>query len=78
MQKWEYRTIWETRPLLTADTGLVESPINMLGEWEDGPELEELGKEGWELVAVVPVSEYDGPGLAGATSAVAYFFKRPM
>ena len=39
--------------------------------------LQELGEEGWELVAAIPLSlEYGAGGLAGITSAIEYTLKR--
>ena len=69
MQKWEYKSIKLTRD------------IRILGgvkEWSPTINLDELGREGWELVAVVPASSETGEIRAGVTTAVTYFFKRPI
>jgi hypothetical protein len=39
--------------------------------------IQELGNEGWELVAVVPVSNLLGSTTTGWTNELDYIFKRP-
>jgi hypothetical protein len=41
---------------------------------ETGPELSELGGDGWELVSVMPL---DMPGITSGTRSAIAFFKRP-
>ena len=39
---------------------------------ETGPRINRLGREGWELVGVTPVTK------DGATRKLIYFFKKPL
>ncbi len=76
MQKWEYKTLDFRRGW----------PRGLNSEWREGSEwvgkeeldLEKLGRAGWELVAVVPTSNFVGPFAAGFTSGLSYIFKRPL
>ena len=69
MQKWEYTTVAQT---LSSKTGQPEPPPK--GE---GPiNLNQLGEQGWELVAVVPVAVY-AQLATGYTGHLEYIFKRP-
>ena len=69
MQKWEYKSIKLTRDIGT---------LGGVKEWSPAFNLNDLGKEGWELVAVVPAASETGETRAGVTTAVTYFFKRPI
>ena len=68
MQKWEYKSISQTRGI---------GVLGGLAEWSPHLELNDYGKDGWELVAVVPAASEAGAGSAGVTTGVTYFFKRP-
>ena len=91
-QKWEYRSIsvvraaesnseWSRWFDVTADARKeLPRPVNVQAKFA------ELGEEGWELVAVTPVSNntgghttqgYGSSDMAGYTSQLSYFFKRP-
>lgn len=45
-----------------------------VGDWEK--KLSELGKEGWELISVIPI--HAQLGLAGSTPQVRCFLKRKI
>jgi hypothetical protein len=103
MQKWEYKTVvrsrgWEAqrrgedyhRP---SDWGhLFEDKKELSASVTLETKLDELGKQGWELVAVVPNSSVLGAGegfqtvdeglqtrdYAGFTNAERWVFKRPL
>ena len=92
MQKWEYRTLFRTRGFTSVETGkkgLFDPqalPWMEPTSWDQSLEiLEQLGDEGWELVAVVPRSSYLGGkqlgdlslDYAGFTSEELWVFKRP-
>ena len=53
------------------------------GKWEDGSpksvneRLNELGEQGWELVAMCPVALRERDNTAGTTSWIMFTFKRP-
>jgi hypothetical protein len=90
--KWEYRTIsvvraaehgaeW-TRWFETATEGRRELPRPV----DTQAKIAALGEEGWELVGVTPISSntgghttqgYGSSDMAGFTSQLSYFFKRP-
>ena len=94
-QQWQYKRIfarrkWEEMPdgseAIAAGTRFEfiddeHSPID-----DFSAHLDNLGEDGWELVAVVPLSNYVGDPeiqngstheLAGFTSHCTYYFKRP-
>lgn len=68
MQKWEYLTARSMRE--PKRTGVSD---NWLHDWD----LDELGKQGWELVGIVPLASWAGEAYAGVTSEVDFIFKRP-
>lgn len=70
MQKWEYNTIKQAREFKGTLGGNLE-------EWHPQIDLTMLGKDGWELVAVVPESSRDGQIFAGTTTNLMWVFKRP-
>ena len=83
-QAWEYKTIVIVRP--------AQSNANW-SDWADvsgdvvktlslpvavPKKAKELGEQGWELVSITPVSNNaGGTDLAGFTSQIMYWFKRP-
>ena len=62
--KWEYDVI-------SLQTGVIRQN-KALEEWIE--ELDELGKDGWELVAVIPM--HAQLGFTGSTPQVRCFLKR--
>jgi hypothetical protein len=69
MQKWEYLQKSVSRHI-TALSGATA--------WKSEVNLPQLGKEGWELVSLVPISTTIGSSFSGATTEVLYTFKRPI
>jgi hypothetical protein len=73
VQQWEYR-------ILT----LLLDPKTQQYMWGDRPtdkrdattRLNELGWEGWELVATLGLSNWAGSDWSGRTTEVSYYFKR--
>jgi hypothetical protein len=63
--------MWEYKVLVT------EIKMKLMGQdtaWRElEPQLNVLGREGWELVSVVPVSQTNG-----FTNYLQYTFKRPI
>jgi hypothetical protein len=81
LQRWEYKFLKRVRGL---------KAIGMLGidayaypeEWKPEnsnfmSQVEKLGEEGWELIAIVPRSSYGGKMGAGFTGEETWAFKRP-
>lgn len=68
MQKWEYQIGRSGRNI-----GFFK-----VGDWEKSFTLEEMGQNGWELVAVLPISSISGLGASGVTTEIFYYFKRPI
>ena len=81
MQKWEYLFILRDREL---------DSNRKIGNWnvtfippqpqignKPSEFLPVLGEQGWELVAVWPLSDIPGDGWAGYTSVEKWVFKRP-
>lgn len=64
MPKWTYK-------IISLQTGIIFQD-KALGNWNT--EFNKLGKDGWELVAVIPM--HAQMGLAGSTPQVRAFFKR--
>jgi hypothetical protein len=85
VQKWEYRTVLRTRGWGT-DTSTKDAPWLTATTWNNNIEvvLQQMGDDGWELVAVSPRSSSLG-GLAfdrnkdyaGFTDSEIWVFKRP-
>jgi hypothetical protein len=67
MQKWEYLTVGMFR-----DFSLLGKP----SAWEPKIDLETLGKDGWELISVIPIADHHGVN-SGMTDRIFYYFKRP-
>jgi hypothetical protein len=63
MQKWEYQRMVATQ---TTDDREFDSQID----------LTKIGDEGWELISVVPISNYHHLGSSGTTNQLLYVFKR--
>ena len=97
-QKWEYKRIFARRrwePVEDSQGQPGEYSTGTRFEFQDDERnpvddfsayLEKLGDDGWELVAVLPLSNYVGAPeihkgfeheLAGFTSHCTYYFKRP-
>jgi hypothetical protein len=62
--KWEYRV-------------LTDDEISKLGKSKLEAGLNELGKEGWELVGIVPKVELN-PKMGTLPSPATFYFKRPI
>lgn len=90
MQTWEYKTIFRSRGFRDIERN---AKVQWAGDWSlydsDGNELttsdiikasNELGKQGWELVAVSARSGVISPfgSVAGFTSEEVWVFKRPI
>jgi hypothetical protein len=74
IQKWEYSAVLRTRG--RGPTALGGKPTNWsfeLSQW-----LKDSGENGWELVTVVPISDWAGEVDAGWTSSQLWVFKRPI
>lgn len=96
MQKWEYKSVarsrlWEAKRRgedyhKPSDWGhLFEDKKELSASVTLETRLEELGEQGWELVAVVPYSSVLGAGeglqtrdYAGYTTTERWVFKRPV
>ena len=76
MQKWDYKTLIRERSVKGPRTTDVYVEAN---NWNRRIEdqLQGLGNDGWELVAVVPRSSLAGTHGAGFTSEELWVFKRP-
>ncbi len=74
MQKWEYKMVSRSRDFDLKVYG------DRIGDWDKSIKdlLPAWGMEGWELVAVVPRSDFAGDKWAGATSSELWIFKRPF
>lgn len=68
MQKWEYQ-------IGRSDRGI---GLFKVGDWQRNFTLEEMGQNGWELVAVLPIASISGLGSSGVTTEILYYFKRPL
>jgi hypothetical protein len=95
-QKWEHKRIFARRKWEPVEDEPGEYAAGSRFEFQDdernsiddfSSHLKKLGEEGWELVAVVPLSNYVGAPqilnrfdheLAGFTSHCTYYFKRPQ
>jgi hypothetical protein len=66
MEKWEYK-------IFTPEMKgwIVKKVANNTSE-----ELDALGKEGWELINVTPVTANMGTSWGGTTASFVFFFKR--
>lgn len=69
MQQWEYKVVThDTKKLLKG-----EETLDAMSETLNG-----LGRNGWELVSVAPLSITQGLDLGGSTKAYTFVFKRPL
>lgn len=90
MQTWEYTTIYRTRGFRDIERN---AKVQWAGDWtlhdDNGTQLStnditkasnELGKQGWELVAISPRSGVLSPfgAVSGFTSEEIWVFKRLM
>lgn len=73
MQKWEYLLKIQARGYTGILTGGGKPT-----KWEGDVNLEQLGQEGWELIAVVPISSFHSEKDNGFTTELYYYFKRPL
>ena len=71
MQKWEYITKSVGRGYKGGLAG------GQATAWKGDINLEAMGQDGWELVAVVPVSSFHDQNDNGFTTDLYYYFKRP-
>ena len=83
MNKWEYTWLYLHRKV-----SLLKYELQWVLNSPDGAKVEnsqqisaiiqKLGDEGWELVAVVPISNpFSGRTVEGMTNELQYVFKRP-
>jgi hypothetical protein len=75
VQRWEYKTISRVIDAKSDDFVWKGNPADARGVAEM---LTALGQEGWELVSVLPVSNWVGNAAAGRTTQIQFFFKRPV
>lgn len=68
MEKWEYKVF----------TPKMEGWLAKRVSKKTFEELDEFGKEGWELVSVAPVSGNTGVSYGGTTANFVFFFKRKI
>jgi hypothetical protein len=91
-QQWEYKRLavvqldWHYNnlgtPSIAKSGDWYEDGVKMSGDLDATKKLTELGQEGWELVAVVPLAALWEDGRAGnqvvpLTSRVSFYFRRP-
>ncbi len=72
MTRWDYRLIHRSREF----AGFGKRAQSWTVEMEEL--LPELGREGWELVAVSSSSSWTGDAYAGLTTDEEWVFKRPV
>lgn len=73
-QTWEYKTITISRTTISENWSSWSEDNKQLPLPVDGMAKRiELGNQGWELVAVVPI----GGTVGGATTDMQQFYKRP-
>jgi hypothetical protein len=89
MQEWEYKTIVRSRTMKGDKDGFWYPQDWNAPYYDMDPILQQLGKEGWELVAISPRSGYGsslnmyaggsggGPIISGVTTQELWVFKRP-
>lgn len=65
--KWEYETVRLAAPVSDYSESKVEEVLNQLG-----PQLNELGEQGWELVSTLDTKAL------GYTKFIVAIFKRPL
>lgn len=65
--QWEYMTVVTRRE--------AKGSGNRSPEWEPRVDLNRLGAEGWEVVGIVPVSDWHGES-SGYTTQLQYVMKR--
>jgi hypothetical protein len=71
MQRWEYQTITLKREY---KTNIITGAS--VTNWNSTINLQQLGEEGWELVSVVPIADFQSD-YSGFTHQLQYIFKRP-
>ncbi|MCI0558925.1 MAG: hypothetical protein MN733_10550 [Nitrososphaera sp.] len=89
MQKWEYkRIVVQSNSETRTDKGFLKSTYYYFGRLEGGDwkerEIEQLGRDGWELVGVVPLvggcvrDTVDVSWGVSYTIGACLLFKRPL
>jgi len=91
MQKWEYKFIrWELNPIRRETEGVTliigfdendtwtEDDKELFTQVDMTQKINQLGKDGWELVAIVPKSTLASSTTSGLTSEILWVFKRPV
>ena len=79
LQRWEYKFLYQARGL-KAPGVLGSEYFRDASSWDPAnfeTKIVNLGKEGWELISVVPRSSFGGTIGAGFTSDELWIFKRP-
>lgn len=76
-QTWEYKSIALTRTVIRPDFTWAEDGKELPGSPDMLLKARELGDQGWELVAITPLSSQTGQGYTGFTNNILYWFKRP-
>ena len=79
-QAWEYKSVAIARGVkINGDwTVWAEDDKPLPGPITLTAKIRQLGDQGWEMVAVTPLSSHSCDGdCAGFTSQMSYFFKRP-
>ncbi len=71
MNTWEYLMLTQSRK----SKGMLSG--SNWESWTPDVDLARLGREGWELVSVIPMSSKDGTAYAGNTTDLQWVFKRP-
>ncbi len=75
MQRWEYKVLQRTRKVndaIVLNMGVTEWDVDVLQL------LPQLGREGWELVAVSTLADKPYHHSAGVTTSESWVFKRPI
>lgn len=73
LQRWEYLILERTRKISEGVINYGAAPW----DFDIPSRLNQLGNEGWELIAVTTRSSAPGSAIAGATTDEVWIFKRP-
>jgi len=76
MQKWEYKSVYINGK---GDELYIDGEIVARGKTLGRTaRFQELGKQGWELVAAVSESVANGGGIGTVWGGISWHFKRPI